>query len=102
MHAVLADAGRTTWSEAIRFAGAPSSGTLVEVAGADAALPPEVKLTLLGKPGTPLGSLQNSFSRLAHARAHADTPEQALALARQAIAGLTFLAGHPADQTDLL
>ncbi|MEV4190390.1 hypothetical protein AB0J65_03055, partial [Streptomyces toxytricini] len=88
--------------EAIWFAGAPSSGTLVEVAGADAALPPEVALTVLGKPGTRLGGLQNSFSRLAYARAHADTADQALALARRTIANLTFVANHPADQTDLL
>ncbi|CAL9643585.1 Phosphoribosylamine--glycine ligase (plasmid) [Streptomyces sp. enrichment culture] len=102
VRAVLADPERTTRCEAIWFAGAPSSGTLVEVAGADAALPPEVALTVLGKSGTRLGGLQNSFSRLAYARAHADTADQALALARRTIANLTFVATHPADQTNLL
>ncbi|MFJ2821757.1 ATP-grasp domain-containing protein [Streptomyces toxytricini] len=102
VRAALADPGRTTRCEAIWFAGAPSSGTLVEVAGADAALPPKVALTVLGKPGTRLGGLQNSFSRLAYARAHADTADQALALARRTIANLTFVATHPANQTNLL
>ncbi|GHE31912.1 ATP-grasp domain-containing protein [Streptomyces capitiformicae] len=102
VRATLADPERTPRCEAIWFAGAPSSGTLVEVTGADADHPAEVTLTVLGKPGTRLSGLQNSFSRLAHARAHADTAQKALELARQAIAGLDFIARHPADQEDLL
>ncbi|MFB6891580.1 ATP-grasp domain-containing protein [Kitasatospora sp. NPDC056327] len=102
VRAALADPARPTRCEAIWFAGAPSSGTLVEVAGAGAALPPEVTLTVLGKPGTPLNGLQNSFSRLAHARAHADTAQEAVELARRAVAGLAFIARHPADQADIL
>ncbi|MEF2529220.1 hypothetical protein [Streptomyces sp. CS62] len=103
VRAVLADPERTTRCEAIWYAGAPSSGTLVEVAGADAALPPEVAHTVLGKPGTRLGGLLNSFPRLAYARAHAGHRRaMPLALARRTMANLTFLAAHPADQTNLL
>ncbi|MET8975608.1 ATP-grasp domain-containing protein [Streptomyces sp. NPDC004539] len=102
VRATLADPGRTARCEAIWFAGAPSSGTLVEVTGVDAGLPAEVTLTVLGKPGARLGGLQNSFSRLAQARAHADTAQTAMELARQAIAGLSFIARHSGDQTELL
>ncbi|TGB14626.1 ATP-grasp domain-containing protein [Streptomyces sp. MZ04] len=102
VHATLSDTDRVTRCEAIWFAGAPSSGTLIEVTGADAERPQGVTLEVLGKPGTQLSGLQNSFSRLARARAHAATAEEALDLARQAIAGLELITRQSADQTELL
>lgn len=102
VRAALSDTDRATRCEAIWFAGAPSSGTLVEVTGADSEHPQGVTLEVLGKPGTQLSGLQNSFSRLARARAHAATADDALALARQAIAGLELVIRQAADQTELL
>ncbi|MEU6084097.1 ATP-grasp domain-containing protein [Streptomyces sp. NPDC047108] len=102
IRAVLADPARPRRHEAIWFAGAPGAGVLVEVAGADGPHPEGVRLEVLGTPGSSLGGLQSSDSRLAQARAHADTAEKALDLAREAIAGLEFVTRVRAGQADLL
>ncbi|MFJ9655869.1 ATP-grasp domain-containing protein [Streptomyces microflavus] len=102
VRAALADPDRPTHCEAIWFAGAPASGTLTEVAGADTVLPEGVTLEILGEAGTELYGLRDSFSRLARARASAPTAQEAVALAREAINGLTFLVSHAAAQDELL
>lgn len=99
---VLDDPDRTRRYEAIWYAGAPAAGTLAEVAGADAAHPEEVRLEVLGSPGAQLNGLQDSDSRLARARAHADTAEKAMTLAKAAIDGLTFVIRLPATQADFV
>ncbi|MGW0538199.1 ATP-grasp domain-containing protein [Streptomyces sp. NPDC003032] len=91
LRAVLADPERARRAEAIWFAGAPETGTLIEIAGADSTLAEGVQLDLLGKLGHKLVGPQNSDSRLAQARAHADTATGALALARETIGRLTFV-----------
>lgn len=102
IRATLDDPDRAGRSEAIWFAGAPAQGTLVEVSGADAERPDAVTLNVLGTPGAELNGLQNSFSRLAWARAHADTAEEAVALAQEAIDGLAFITRVPAAHGELL
>ncbi|MDT3724044.1 hypothetical protein ROS62_03750 [Streptomyces sp. DSM 41972] len=88
VRAVLADQGQARRCEAIWFAAAPPAGVLVEVTGVEGPHPDGVRTDVLGKPGTRLDGLHSSDSRLAQARAHADTPEEALALAREAIGRL--------------
>lgn len=88
--------------EAVWFAGAPAAGRLVEVAGAGDPQPEGVALEVLGTPGQQLDGLQSSDSRLAQARAHADTAEQALTLAREAIGRLEFVTRISAEQAELL
>ncbi|WP_424215825.1 ATP-grasp domain-containing protein (plasmid) [Streptomyces sp. BI20] len=102
IRAVLADPDRIRRAEAIWFAGAPTEGTLVEVLGADADRPEHVTLTVSGKPGTRLTGLQNSFSRLAWARAHGPDADSALTAARRTIEALTFVTRVPARTPDLL
>ncbi len=102
IRAAHADSALATRCEAIWYAGAPSSGILLEVAGADADHPDCVTVEVLGKPGTQLSGLKDSFSRLARARAHANTAQEAVELARQAITALDFIVRHPAGQTELL
>ncbi|MFD9567278.1 ATP-grasp domain-containing protein [Streptomyces sp. NPDC059994] len=102
IRATLDAPDRSGRSEAIWFAGAPAQGTLVEVSGADAERPDAVTLDVLGSPGTELNGLQNGFSRLAWARAHATTAEEAVALAREAIDGLAFITRVPAAHGELL
>ncbi|MDQ1721368.1 MAG: hypothetical protein QOI26_1102 [Pseudonocardiales bacterium] len=102
IRATLDDPSRTPRYEAIWFAGAPSAGVLVEVAGAAGPHPESVTLVLQGTPGAGLNGLQSSDSRLAQARAHADTAPEALALARQAIERLEFLVRIPNGQPELL
>ncbi|MCJ0873385.1 ATP-grasp domain-containing protein [Streptomyces sp. AP-93] len=92
----LDDPGRVPRAEAIWFAGAPAEGTLLEVTGTDAVRPDHVKLHLLGAPGAELAGLQNSFSRLAWARAHAATAQEAVTEARAAIDALAFVTRVPA------
>ncbi|MCZ7460337.1 ATP-grasp domain-containing protein [Streptomyces sp. WMMC940] len=98
----LSDPARVPRAEAIWFAGAPATGTLVEITGAEGPQAEGVQLELLGTAGRTLGGLQSSDSRLAHARAHADTAERALALAREAIGRLAFVTKVCADPLDLL
>lgn len=102
VRAVLADPGRARLCEAIWFAAAPTAGELVEITGADGPYPDGVTVDVLGRPGTVLTGLRNSDSRLAQARAHADTPEKALTLVREAIGRLSFLTRVTAEPRDLL
>jgi biotin carboxylase len=102
VRAALAAPVRAPRAEAIWFAGAPAAGTLVEITGAEGPHAEGVQLDLLGTAGRTLGGLQSSDSRLAQARAHADTAEQALALAREAIGRLAFVTKVSADSLDLL
>ncbi|MFJ5637943.1 hypothetical protein ACIQF5_35660 [Streptomyces goshikiensis] len=92
----LDDPDRVPRAEAIWFAGAPAEGTLLEVTGIDAVHPDHVKLHLLGAPGAELAGLQNSFSRLAWAHAHAATAQEAVTEARAAIDALAFVTRVPA------
>lgn len=102
IRATLADQGQARRTEAIWFAGSPAEGTLVEVAGADAQHPDHIRLHVIGTPGVQLAGLQNSFSRLAWARAHGVTAEKALGDARSAIEALTFVTRISAAQSNLL
>lgn len=99
---ILDDPSRAPRHEAIWFASAPASGVLVEVSGAEGPHPDGVRVEVLGAPGTRLNGLQNSDSRLAWARAHAATAEEALILAREAIGRLEFVTRISLDQAELL
>jgi hypothetical protein len=48
----------------------------------------------LARPGTELGGLESSDSRVACARASGDSAEQAVTAARQALAALTYVVDH--------
>ncbi|MEV6314523.1 ATP-grasp domain-containing protein [Streptomyces sp. NPDC051776] len=102
IRAMLADPARAMHHEAIWFAGAPAAGVLVEVAGTGGPHPEGVRLEVLANAGRMLDGLQSSDSRLAQARAHGATAEEALALARDAIARLEFITRVSAGQVDLL
>ncbi|MFE5948169.1 ATP-grasp domain-containing protein [Streptomyces sp. NPDC056480] len=77
---------------AIWFASPPASGLLTSIDGMDEAGQTQAvtSVQLLIDPGTRIGSLDSSTSRLAFARAIAPTGRQAVEAARQAIARLTF------------
>lgn len=78
--------------EAIWFAAAPAAGELIEVTGAEPPTDlPDVELSVLVRPGATLNGLDNSFSRLAQARAHRSDPDEALAAAQAAIGRLRFV-----------
>jgi len=102
VRAVLADPGRTRRAEAIWFAAAPATGELVEITGARGPHPDGVTVDVLARPGAALSGLHSSDSRPAQARAHADTPEKALTLAREAIGALSFLTRVTAEPGELL
>lgn len=102
IRATLRDPGRARRYEAIWFAGAPQAGTLVEVTGVDAARAWADSLEVSGKPGTRLHGLRFSGSRLAHARAHGDTADEALTAARAAIGQLGLVVRHPASQAETI
>ncbi|HEX8080160.1 MAG TPA: ATP-grasp domain-containing protein [Jatrophihabitans sp.] len=91
----LRDPDRAPRCEAIWFAVAPPSGILVEIAGVDGPHPDGVTVKWPLPPGTQLNGLQSSHSRLAQARAHADTAAEALALAQQAIERLEIIVRVP-------
>lgn len=87
-------------ASAIWFASLATSGTLVSVTGTDAAaaVPGVGKVAVLVQPGAEIGALTDSDARLASARALADTPQAALAAAREAVSHLEFqLAARPRD-----
>ncbi|MEU2622619.1 ATP-grasp domain-containing protein [Streptomyces sp. NPDC007157] len=102
LRAALAGARRGRRGEAIWFAGAPAAGVLVEVTGADGPHPEGVRVEVLGRAGDRLHGLRSSDSRLAQARAGADTPDKALALAQEAIGRLEFVTRVTAEEPDLL
>lgn len=102
IRATLNSPERRRRCEAIWYAGAPSTGTLIEIDGADDERPENVTLQVLGWRGTECSGLQNSRSRMARARAHAATAQEAMDLAREAINGLTFVTRIPAAHPDLV
>jgi phosphoribosylamine-glycine ligase len=108
IRAILADPTRVARCEAIWFAGVPAAGTLVDVDGADGAGSSDsadsagVQVKILGTSGTELTALHSGAQRLAWARAHADSPERALDLAREAIGKLEFVVRVRATARDLL
>ena len=102
LRATLASRDSAPRCEAIWYAGSPDAGTLVEIEGVDAALPPGVTVEVLRKPGAQLAGLQESDSRLAQARSHAATAEEAVSLARSAIEGLTFVTRVAPAHSDLI
>ncbi|MGW7236848.1 ATP-grasp domain-containing protein [Streptomyces sp. NPDC054804] len=102
LRAALAGSRRGRRSEAIWFAGAPATGVLVEVAGADGPHPDGVRVEVLGRAGDRLHGLRSSDSRLAQARAGADAPDKALALAQEAIGRLEFVTRVAVEEPDLL
>ncbi|MFG2311822.1 ATP-grasp domain-containing protein [Streptomyces sp. NPDC048566] len=100
IRAALAEPGPARRASAIWFASLDTSGTLVSVTGTDkaAAVPGVGKVAVLAEPGTEIGALTDSDARLASVRALGDTPEAALAAAREAVSRLEFrLAARPRD-----
>lgn len=91
IRSTLQQPDRAPRCEAIWFAAAPPSGVLVEIAGVDGPHPDGVTVKWPLPPGTELNGLQSSHSRLAQARAHAETAAEALALAQQAIERLEIV-----------
>lgn len=98
----LRDPDRAPRCQAIWFASTSASGVLVEVTGVEGPHPDGVTVKFPLPAGTELNGLQSSFSRLAQARAHADTPAEAVALARQAIEGLEFVIRVPSGRPDVI
>ncbi|MEO6501345.1 MAG: ATP-grasp domain-containing protein [Jatrophihabitantaceae bacterium] len=98
----LRDPDRAPRCEAIWFAVAPPSGVLVEIAGVDGPHPDGVTVKWPLPAGTELHGLQSSHSRLAQARAHADTAAEALALAQQAIERLEVIVKLPSVVPDVM
>jgi biotin carboxylase len=98
----LQDPDRAPRCEAIWFASTSASGVLVEITGMEGPHPDGVTVKFPLPAGTELNGLQSSFSRLAQARAHADTPAEAVALARQAIEGLEFIIRVPSGRPEVI
>jgi biotin carboxylase len=89
--------------EAIWYVAPDATGTLVDLVGApDAGALPDVAVTQLAASGTELGGLSGSFARVAKARAHAATAEQALAAARSAAEGLSFVIQVPCRSAEMV
>ncbi|MEW2165933.1 ATP-grasp domain-containing protein [Streptomyces sp. NPDC007084] len=100
IRATLAEARPSRPASAIWFASIDTSGTLVSVTGTDtaAAVPGVSKVSVLAQTGSEIGALTDSDARLASARALGDTPEAALAAAREAVSHLEFrLGARPRD-----
>ncbi|MFF1508328.1 ATP-grasp domain-containing protein [Streptomyces sp. NPDC058326] len=93
LRAELAEAGeRTPRYAAIRYATAVAHGVVESVSGAEEArgLPQVDDVRLFFGAGDPLDPVPSSDSRLAMARAHGATPEEAAERAREAVAGIAF------------
>ncbi|MGX9788247.1 ATP-grasp domain-containing protein [Mycobacterium sp. MMS18-G62] len=77
---------------AIWFAAAPVAGVLADVSGLDEAGEVEgvTEVNLLVRPGSTIGPLQSSDSRVAYVRAVAETADLAVNAARKAAAHLDF------------
>jgi biotin carboxylase len=102
IRAALEAAGRPRRASAIWFASVDAAGVLDAVVGADkaAAVPGVTEVSLLAAPGTQIGALADSDSRLAAARALADTADAAVTAAQQAVSHLEFhLRARPQDST---
>lgn len=93
---------RPTRCQAIWFASTQASGVLVEIAGVDGPHPDGVTVKFPVPPGTELHGLQSSYSRLAQARASAETADEAVALARQAIERLEVVVRVPSTVPEVV
>jgi biotin carboxylase len=86
---------------AVWYANTDLAGHLVKIVGIEESGPdPEVTLTPHVQPGARLDGLHNNYSRLAEARAFAPEPEQALAMAREAIRKLRVVVHAPPAEPD--
>jgi biotin carboxylase len=92
IRAALTAEDRPTQASSIWYASVDSAGVLETVTGREraAAAPGVTEVTILAEPGTAIGALADSDSRLAYARALADNPEAAVAAARDAVSHLEF------------
>jgi hypothetical protein len=84
--------GRPARCSAIWFAAAPVAGVLVNVSGLDEAGSTEgvTEVKLLVRPGSTIGPLESSDSRVAYVRAVGETAALAVSAARKAAAHLEF------------
>jgi biotin carboxylase len=91
IRAVLAEE-RPARSSAIWFVAAPTAGVLAGVSGLDEARDTEgvTQVELLVRPGSPIGALESSDSRIAYVRAVGETPDLAVDAARKAASHLEF------------
>lgn len=88
---ILDDPERERRCCAIWFATAAATGDLVEITGLDEHGNPCVETKPLTTPGTRLGGLDSSYSRLAQARAYGQDAASALTLAQQAVGLMRFV-----------
>ncbi|MGW4231164.1 ATP-grasp domain-containing protein [Streptomyces sp. NPDC004980] len=92
IRAALDAADRPKRASSIWFASVDTAGVLEAVIGTDkaAAVPDVTEVKVLAEPGTRIGALADSDSRLASARALGDTADAALTAAREAVSHLEF------------
>lgn len=92
IRAALTAEARPTQASSIWYASVDSAGVLEAVTGTEKAttVPGVTEVTMLADPGTAIGVLADSDSRLAYARALGETPEAALTAARNAVSHLEF------------
>jgi biotin carboxylase len=91
IRAVLAE-DRPSRCSAIWFVAAPAAGMLADVSGLDEARNATgvTEVELLVRPGSTIGALKSSDSRVAYVRAVGETTDVAVAAARKAAAHLEF------------
>ena len=91
IRAVLAE-DRPSCCSAIWFVAAPVAGVLADVSGLDEARNATgvIEVELLVRPGSTIGALESSDSRVAYVRALGETADVAIAAARKAAAHLEF------------
>lgn len=87
-------AARPPRAEAIWFATPPPVGELVEVTGVEDA--GDAVISVAATPGTVFSGLVSSYSRPASARCGAETAQEAVRLAQEKVAGLSFVTRVPA------
>ncbi|MFJ9674247.1 ATP-grasp domain-containing protein [Streptomyces sp. NPDC101221] len=92
IRAALTAADRPKRASSIWYASVDTAGVLEEVVGTDQAssVPGVTEVAVLAEPGTRVGALVDSESRLASARALADTADGALTAAQEAVSLLEF------------
>jgi biotin carboxylase len=104
IRAALAAEDRPTRASSIWYASVDSAGVLESVAGREkaAAVPGVTEVTMLAEPGTAIGALADSDSRLAYTRALADNAEGAVTAARDAVSHLEFHLKARAQTTETI
>ncbi|MYU21793.1 ATP-grasp domain-containing protein [Streptomyces sp. SID8352] len=92
IRAALDAADRPRRASSVWFASVDTAGVLDAVTGTDdaAAVPGVTEVSVLAEPGTRIGALVDSESRLACVRALADTPDAAVTAAQEAVSRLEF------------